>query len=187
MTAEGAFARLKADVAAIARRSGHRGGVRYVARYLLLQPAFHYVLWWRAQEAAATIPIVGGVVRRLIWFIQSLMFSSEISPRAQIGGGLYLPHPYAIVVGDGAIVGSNVAIYQGVTIGQRGDIAPAMARIGDDVYIGAGAVILGGVTIGNGAIIGANAVVLQDIPAGARAVGNPARILSPDRAVEPAG
>ncbi|MAQ30842.1 MAG: serine O-acetyltransferase [Erythrobacter sp.] len=172
------FARLRADVAVLAGRAAARSNTRYVLRYGLFSPGLHYVLGRRLQEALVKIPLVGGILRRFHWFVQALLFSTDISPTATIGGGFYLPHPFAIVIGDGAVIGRNVSIYQNVTIGQRNADNAAMARIEDNVYIGAGAVILGGVTVGAGAIIGANAVVLQDVPAGARAVGNPARIVS---------
>jgi serine O-acetyltransferase len=177
---EGAFARLRADIAAMARRAHSKANIGFVLRHALFSPGFHYVLGRRLQEALAKIPLIGGVMRRIHWFVHALCFSTDISPTAKIGGGLYLPHPFGIVIGDGAKIGRDVAIYQNVTIGQRGEGNAAMARVEDDVYIGAGALILGGVTIGKGAVVGGNAVVLQDVPPGARAVGNPARILQPD-------
>ena len=73
-------------------------------------------------------------------------------------------------------MGERCSISHGVTIGVLGGHRPGVPRLGNDVYVGAGAKILGPVTIGDGAIIGANAVVLKDVPAGATAVGVPARI-----------
>ena len=74
-------------------------------------------------------------------------------------------------------IGRNASIISCVTIGMRGEWA--FPSLGDGVFLGAGARILGGITIGDGASIGANAVVLSDIPAGATAVGVPARVLKP--------
>ncbi|MBX7540904.1 serine O-acetyltransferase [Qipengyuania sphaerica] len=166
------------DLAAIARRTGQEATLGYVLRYLLFAPSFHYVAGRRLQEAVAGIPLVGGVLRRILWFLHAMCFSSDISPTAELGPGIYLPHPFGIVIGDGAVIGRNVSIYQNVTIGQRNDTNPAMGRVEDGAYIGAGAVILGGVTVGANAIVGANAVVLNDVPPGATVVGNPARIVS---------
>jgi serine acetyltransferase len=82
-----------------------------------------------------------------------------------------LPHPYGIVVHPGATLGEHVAILQHVTIGQAHPSDTAVPVIGDGVYLGPGACILGGITIGDGAFVGANAVVTRDVPAGARVVG----------------
>jgi serine O-acetyltransferase len=75
-------------------------------------------------------------------------------------------------------MGERCSLSQGVTIGVLGGPREGVPRIGNDVYIGAGAKVLGDITIGDGAIIGANAVVLSDVPAGATAVGVPARVIS---------
>jgi serine O-acetyltransferase len=83
---------------------------------------------------------------------------------------VFLPHPFGIVVTSGAVFGIDVVIGHQVTIGNRNGEMKAPV-IGDRVYIGAGAKILGPVRIGNDAIIGANAVVTKDVPAGATVVG----------------
>jgi serine O-acetyltransferase len=88
-----------------------------------------------------------------------------------------LPHGLkGIVIHRDAVLGNNVVILQNVTIGQRNNDGHCV--IGDNVLIGAGAIILGAVKIGDNAQIGAGAVVVHDIPEGATAVGNPARIIS---------
>lgn len=121
-----------------------------------------------------------GPVMRRWWALQhrvwSVVTGADIPLTAQIGGGLLMPHPNGIVVHPEARIGANCLIFQQVTIGlvRSSPIAP---RIGAGVDIGAGARILGPVTIGDGAQIGANAVVLADVPAGATAVGVPARVL----------
>ncbi|HLI44497.1 MAG TPA: serine acetyltransferase [Acidimicrobiales bacterium] len=93
----------------------------------------------------------------------------------QIGPGLFIAHGQATCLAA-ASIGRNCYVHHGVTIGwdYRGARAPI---IGDGVFVGTGAVVLGEVTIGDGARIGANAVVLCDVPAGATAVGSPARII----------
>lgn len=103
-----------------------------------------------------------------------MVTGAEIPLNAQIGGGLVIPHPNGIVIHPGAVIGPNCLIFQQVTIGSGKGGVPT---IGGHVDIGAGAKILGGVTIGNHARIGANAVVITDVPAGATAVGIPARII----------
>ena len=98
----------------------------------------------------------------------------DIPPHVPVGGGLYIPHPVGTVI-TARSIGRNCHIISAVTIGMRNTWE--FPLIGDDVTIGAGARILGSVTIGDGAQIGANAVVLGDVPAGATAVGIPARIV----------
>lgn len=100
----------------------------------------------------------------------------ELRPKTRVGGGLTIYHGYALVVNDHAVIGRRVVLRNGITIGQRIPGGPTPV-IGDDVEIGAGAIVLGDITIGDGARIGAGAVVLIDVPAGAAAVGNPARVL----------
>jgi serine O-acetyltransferase len=110
-----------------------------------------------------------------------MVTGSDIDPNATIGRGLSLPHPTGVVVHRDAVIGDNCMIMQQVTIGQLAEsFAP---RIGNGVYIGAGAKVLGGVVIGDRARIGANAVVLCDVPADHVAVGVPARI-SPQAVAE---
>jgi serine O-acetyltransferase len=83
---------------------------------------------------------------------------------------IFLPHPFGIVVSSGVVFGEDVVIGHQVTLGNRNGVMAA-PRIGNRVYIGAGAKILGLVTIGDDAMVGANAVVTKDVPAGGRVVG----------------
>jgi tetrahydrodipicolinate N-succinyltransferase len=82
-----------------------------------------------------------------------------------------MPHPYGIIIHSKTVIGERVTIMQQVTIGGK-DLGRNLApKIGDDVYIGAGAKVLGGIQVGNGAVIGANTVVTKDVPAHATVVG----------------
>jgi serine O-acetyltransferase len=109
-------------------------------------------------------------------FVLSVITASDISLHATLGERLKLPHPNGIVVHDNAIIGDDCMIMQQVTIGQLAEeFAPVIGR---QVYIGAGAKVLGKVLVGDRARIGANAVVLADVPADHTAVGIPARIIS---------
>ncbi|GAF78096.1 unnamed protein product, partial [marine sediment metagenome] len=96
----------------------------------------------------------------------------EIHPGAKIGRGLFIDHGMGVVVGETSVIGNNVLIYQGVTLGgtgkERGKRHPT---IGDNVVIGGGAKILGDITIDTNSYIGANAVVIKDVPANSTVVG----------------
>ncbi len=97
---------------------------------------------------------------------------TEIHPAADLGPGFAIIHTVGIVVGHEVVAGTNLVLYQGVTLGHTGQgTGQGQPRVGDDVRIGAGAKVLGPVTIGDGAWIGANAVVLADVPAGATVGG----------------
>lgn len=82
-----------------------------------------------------------------------------------------MPHPYGIIIHSKSRIGDRVVIMQQVTIGTRDRGVDEAPEIGDDVYVGAGAKVLGGIRVGRGAIIGANAVVTRNVPAGATVVG----------------
>ncbi len=111
------------------------------------------------------------VLRHRFW---SVVTGADIPLRCALGGGLVLPHANGIVIHPDAVVGPNCLFLQQVTLAVGRNGAPV---IGGHVDIGAGAKILGGVVIGDHALVGANAVVLIDVPAGATAVGIPARVL----------
>lgn len=110
-------------------------------------------------------------INYLFW---TVVTSSDISKNVKINSGLQLPHPNGITIHGDVTIGAECMIMQQVTIGQLAD--GAVPTIGNGVYIGAGAKILGGVTIGDNSRVGANAVVLINVPAGKTAVGVPAII-----------
>ena len=123
-------------------------------------------------------------VRGFYWFGRFISHCArfltgiEIHPGATIGRRFFIDHGMGVVIGETAVIGDDVTLYHGVTLGgtswNKGKRHPTLA---DGVVVGAGAQILGPITIGEGAKVGSNAVVVKDVPEGATAVGNPARII----------
>lgn len=139
---------------------------------LLGQSRIGAVLLYRLRQELRRrhVPLLPALCDRLAM----LGWNVCIGAHTAIGPGLYLPHGNVVI--DGMVrIGRRCVIAPWVTIGVDGSVAGP--TIGDNVFIGTGAKILGGVTIGDGARIGANAVVLRDVPAGATAVGVPARVV----------
>jgi serine O-acetyltransferase len=114
------------------------------------------------------------VLPSLLERVNLVVFGLEISPSIPIGPGLYLPHPGGTVI-MARRIGANASFIHAVTVGMRSEWS--FPVLGDGVLVGAGARVLGGIHLGDDCTIGANAVVIDDIPAGATAVGVPARCL----------
>ncbi len=131
-----------------------------------------YQKYRRAKGPVGRLLCSIGKLRYMFWTITT---GSDIHRDAQIASSVRFPHPSGIVVHRDAVIGERCLVMQQVTLGQTGDSgAPTLE---EDVYIGAGAKVIGELTIGARARIGANAVVLKDVPADATAVGVPARII----------
>lgn len=105
----------------------------------------------------------------------------EIHPGAQIGKNLFIDHGAGVIIGETAILGDNVTLYQGVTLGGTGkESGKRHPTVGDNVMISAGAIVLGSFTIGENSKIGAGSVVLQEVPPNCTVVGVPGRIVKQD-------
>ena len=101
-----------------------------------------------------------------------------IGRNADFGKGFVIMHPYGVVINGGVVGGKNVVIESGVVIGAaRNGLPVEVPTLGNNVFIGAGAKLLGDIKIGNNVKIGANAVVVKDVPDGSTAVGIPAKII----------
>ncbi|WP_455600672.1 serine O-acetyltransferase EpsC [Cloacibacillus sp.] len=103
----------------------------------------------------------------------------EIHPAAQIGEGFFVDHGAGVVIGETAVVGKNVTLYQGVTLGGTGNEKSHKRHptLGDNVFVGSGAKILGPITVGSNSRIGANSAVLKNVPENATVTGMRARIV----------
>lgn len=121
------------------------------------------------------------VYRRMFHYVRN-HYGVELPYSAKIGRRVVIEHQGAIVVHGSSVIGDECVIRQGVTLGNRHLDAPYDAPIlGRRVNLGAGAKVLGKIHVGDDAAVGANSVVLRDVPAGATAVGIPARLLSGQR------
>ena len=116
---------------------------------------------------------------RFISHIARLLTGIEIHPGATLGRRVFIDHGMGVVIGETAQVGDDCTIYQGVTLGGTSLYKGTKRHptLGKGVIVGANAMVLGGFTVGDGAKIGSAAVVVKEVPAGATAVGNPARII----------
>lgn len=166
-----------ADLQRWAKLRGRKLNFTLFIYLVLLEPGFQFTLGLRLQGLLGSIPFAGKFLRRLTWYILTRSFNCDFGVQVNPGGGLYLPHPFSIVVNGHSVIGRNVTLLQGVTLGIRDQYSGA-PTIADDVSVNAGAAIIGGVLIGAGSTIGANAVVLSDVPPNSTAVGVPARSIA---------
>ena len=105
----------------------------------------------------------------------------EIHPGAQIGKGLFIDHGHGVVIGETTIIGDNVTLYQGVTLGGNGkEHGKRHPTIGNNVMISAGARVLGSLTVGDNSKIGSGSVVLSEVPPNSTVVGVPGRVVKQD-------
>ncbi|QJU55806.1 serine O-acetyltransferase EpsC [Herbiconiux sp. KACC 21604] len=166
------LARVREDVAAA---RSHDPAARSAIEVVLSYPGVHAVWayrvahrWWRAP--GLRLPA------RLLSQFARFLTGVEIHPGARIGRRLFIDHGMGVVIGETAVLGDDVMLYHGVTLGGR-----SMRRVkrhptlGDRVTVGAGATILGPVSIGSDSSVGAGAVVVKSAPAGSVLIGIPAR------------
>jgi serine O-acetyltransferase len=174
------FDRLREDIAVVFERDP---AARTRWEVLTCYPGLHALVWHRA----VTRPLWTAGWRWLARWLAHWgrwLTGIEIHPGATIGRRVFIDHGMGIVIGETAEIGEDTTLYHGVTLGgtswNKGKRHPTLGR---GVVIGAGAKVLGPILVGDGAKIGCNAVVVREVPAGATAVGIPARILTGDEAV----
>lgn len=144
-----------------------RGFPWYVLESLLFENGYQAVLLHRVASFFKRhgIPVLGPLTARFSLFLTGV----DIAPGARIGPGLMISHGVGLVIGNATRIGSGALLHHQVTLG-----APTVSRIGqmptvgDNVIIGAGAKVIGGVSIGNDVLIGVNAVITEDVPSDCR-------------------
>lgn len=133
---------------------------------------------YRVAHACAEGPKVFRPLGAIFRHLDQFLFACHIGSHAKIGDDCVFQHNgLGVVISEHATLGDRCMVYQHVTVGALEDGSKEVPVIGNDVVIGAGAALIGSIKIGDGAKVGAGAVVLKDVPAGATAVGVPAKIL----------
>ena len=145
---------------------------------LLFRHNIRFAFFWRQLEA-------GRKWARIFLYRLSRKYGIEVSPTAKIGKGLYLGHPYNITIGMNAVLGENVNLHKGCTVGNimAGSRAGSPV-IGNCVFIGVNATVVGGITVGDDVVIAPNAFVNFDVPSHSVVIGNPGRIYPKENAAE---
>lgn len=170
------LSRIRSDVQCILQRDP---AARSAWEVLTCYPGLHAVLLHRLAHACWGMGLKW--LGRFVSHISRGLTGIEIHPAAVVGERVFFDHASGVVVGETAEIGDDCTIYQGVTLGgtslYRGE--KRHPTLGRNVVVGAGAKVLGGFTVGDGARIGSNSVVTRPVPAGATAVGIPARIIEP--------
>jgi len=145
----------------------------------LLHPRFLPIVLCRGSRGAMLHGIPG--VPKLLTYLNILLFGLEVSPRCEIGSGLFFPHTSGTVIGASRI-GSGATIFQGVTLGAKeldmGFNLALRPEVGDGVILGSGCKILGGIRVGDNVTVGANSVVVDSINPNTTVAGIPARIIN---------
>jgi len=168
------FSRLRSDIQCILDRDP---AARSTWEVLTCYPGLHAVVLHRRAHWCWNHGLKWP--GRFISHITRFLTGIEIHPGAKIGERVFFDHAMGVVVGETAEIGDGCTIYQGVTLGGT-SLYKGVKRhptLGRNVVVGAGAQVLGGFSVGDGAKEGSNAVVTKPVPAGATAVGNPARII----------
>jgi serine O-acetyltransferase len=176
--------KFSADIARY-KSKGHKG------KALWLSPVIWAIAFYRLRNWVNVanppwllrIPLVGFCFLPN-WFCESF-FAMGISPRASIGEGLYIGHVGGVLISPHAVIGRDCDISHRVTIGSSAMGREGAPVLGDNIYIGTGATLVGKIRIGSGAKIAANTLVIDDVPEGATMMGVPGRVLLvPPRSIQ---
>ena len=174
------FSRLREDIACVFDRDP---AARSTWEVLTCYPGLHALIFHRINHGLWGLGLKW--LARLGSNIGRWLTGIEIHPGATIGRRFFIDHGMGVVIGETAVIGDDCTLYHGVTLGgtswNKGKRHPTLER---GVVIGAGAKVLGPITLGEESKIGSNAVVVRDVPAGATAVGIPARIIEDRREID---
>ena len=167
------FTRIREDIACVFERDP---AARSTWEVITCYPGFHALLIHGLAHRLWRMKLRW--LARFVSHVSRFLTGIEIHPGATVGRRVFIDHGMGVVIGETAELGDDCTLYHGVTLGgtswNKGKRHPTLRQ---GVVIGAGAKVLGPVVIGEGAKIGSNAVVVKDVPAGATALGIPARVI----------
>lgn len=168
-----ALAKIQEDITTILEKDP---AARSIAEVVLLYPGLHALIAHRIAHRLLLWKIP--FIPRFLSMMSRIFTGIEIHPGAQIGRRFFIDHGMGVVIGETTIIGDDVLIYQGVTLGGTGkEAGKRHPTIGNFVTIGAGAKVLGNITIGENSRIGAGSVVVDNVPENSTVVGIPGRIV----------
>lgn len=168
-----ALAKIQEDITTILEKDP---AARSIAEVVLLYPGLHALIAHRIAHRLLLWKIP--FIPRFLSMMSRILTGIEIHPGAQIGRRFFIDHGMGVVIGETTIIGDDVLIYQGVTLGGTGkEAGKRHPTIGNFVTIGAGAKVLGNITIGENSRIGAGSVVVDNVPENSTVVGIPGRIV----------
>lgn len=169
------WAMIREDVACVKARDP---AARFTLEIVLTYPGVHAIVWHRLAHALWRRG--HRFAGRFLSWLGRFLTNVDIHPGATIGRRFFIDHGAGVVVGETAIVGDDVTLYHGVTLGGVSWTAGKRhPTLGDGVLVGAGAKILGPITVGAGCRVGANSVVIEDVPPAMTVVGIPGRVVKP--------
>ena len=167
------LSRIKQDIMAVKDRDP---AAKSTLEVLLCYPGLHALFCHRVAHFFYRRGLI--LLPRIISHLSRFFTGIEIHPGAKIGSSLFIDHGMGVVIGETTEIGSNVTIYQGVTLGGTGKVkGKRHPTIGDNVVVGTGAKVLGPIIVGENSRVGAGSVVLSSAPPNSTVVGIPARVV----------
>jgi serine O-acetyltransferase len=170
----GYFRSLRKDIKAVFE---HDPAAVNTLEVLLAYPGFHARQFHRVAHTLFKwhIPFLPRYISHISRFLTGI----EIHPGATIGEGFFIDHGMGVVIGETSVIGDNVTLYQGVTLGGTSHLrAKRHPTLGNNVVVGVGAQLIGDITIGDNTKVGAGSVVVSSVPANATVVGVPGRVVA---------
>jgi serine O-acetyltransferase len=159
------------------RATGDSGRQLWTNFGLWTVAVYRFSHWLNVEKPPAILRISLKPLAFFLWKLFEAFFGMRVNPQASIGPGLRIAHSDCVHIGPHAVIGKNCDIAHNVTIGAAGFGRIGDPTLGDNVFVGTGATLIGNIRIGNHARIAANTLVTRDVPDGATAMGVPAQIV----------